>query len=654
MLRYVRFHTMLPGRVYRAAAVALFALSTAFAQEALNWSVSTIAGSAPSTGSADGAGNNARFFNPRGIAIDANGIAYVADTFNHTIRSISPAGVVTTLAGAAGQSGSADGVGANARFNSPAGVALDGQGNLYVADTLNQTIRKIDAAGNVSTLAGSPGVEGSDDGAGSAARFSQPVGLAVDTDGSIYVADSGNSTIRKISSTGAVTTIAGAATEAGHDDGASASARFDHPYGVAVDAAHNVLVADTFNHTVRRIAPDGSVITLAGSAQNSGSADGAGSSARFFGPSDLAADSSGNIYVTSTGNSLIRKISGGVVSTIAGSPGSSGSADGLGALAYFNSPQGLGVGPGNDVYVTDTLNSTVRKLVYAPGPTTPPPAGGPGAGRLINLSVRSRAGSGDQTLIAGFIIAGAGTKPVMVRGTGATLTNFGIGGVLADPMLTLFNASSDPISSNDSWNASPNQTAIALARGNKLGDFTIASPDAILFASLSPGPYTAQVTASTGANGVALVEVFDTDTTPPGTPGFDAQPRLVNLSARTQVGTGENVLIAGFVINGTTPKRLMIRGTGPTLKNFGVGSVLADPQLQLYAGNTVLAQNDNWQDAANVAEIVQVNGNKLGDFTLDPKDAVLVVTLPPGTYTAQISGVNDTTGVALIEVNDLQ
>ena len=153
---------------------------------------------------------------------------------------------------------------------------------------------------------------------------------------------------------------------------------------------------------------------------------------------------------------------------------------------------------------------------------------------------------------------------------------------------------------------------------------------------------------------MALVEVFDTDTASPGTPEFDAQPRLVNLSARTQVGTGENILIAGFIINGTTPKRVMIRGTGPTLKNFGVGGVLADPQLKLFSGETLLAQNDNWQSSSNVADIVQVRGDKLGDYTLDPKDAVLVVTLQPGAYTAQISGVNDTTGVALIEVNDLQ
>lgn len=277
----------------------------------------------------------------------------------------------------------------------------------------------------------------------------------------------------------------------------------------------------------------------------------------------------------------------------------------------------------------------------------------PKKGRLINLSVRSNALTGDQTLIAGFIVAGSSPKPLMIRGSGATLKNFGVAGYLPDPKLELFEGQA-VVQSNDSWAASPNVAAIITAKGNTLGEYTLDNKDAVLLSSLTPRDYTAKITGAGGQTGVALVEVFDADTALPGTPEFDAQPRLVNVSARTQVGTGDKVLIAGFIINGNVPKRVMIRGTGPTLKNFGVTDTLADPLLQLFdAGGAVIAKNDSWSASANVTEITAANGQKLGSFTLDDKDAVLVVTLSPGLYTAQVSGVNNGTGVALIEVNDL-
>lgn len=311
----------------------------------------------------------------------------------------------------------------------------------------------------------------------------------------------------------------------------------------------------------------------------------------------------------------------------------------------------------NNVQAADAGSYTVV-VTNANGSVTSNPAtltiDTPKKGRLINLSVRSRAGTGDQTLIAGFIISGAGPKPVMLRGTGPTLTNFGVTGVLADPKLDLFEGSAS-VQNNDTWNTSPNLAAIVAAHGDKLGAFTLDNKDTVLLASLNPRDYTAQITGVGGATGVALVELFDADTAQPGTAEFDAQPRLVNLSARTQVGTGDNVLIAGFIINGNVPKRVMIRGTGPTLQNFGVAGTLADPLLRLFdAGGHVIAENDSWSTSANVNDITAVHGDKLGTFTLDNKDAVLVVTLTPGSYTAQVSGVNSGTGVALVEVNDLE
>jgi len=273
-------------------------------------------------------------------------------------------------------------------------------------------------------------------------------------------------------------------------------------------------------------------------------------------------------------------------------------------------------------------------------------------GRLINLSVRSQAGSGSQTLIVGFVISGSGNKPVMVRGTGPTLSHFGVSGVLPDPKLDLFQGST-VIGTNDSWGAAANLAAIIAAGGDKLGQFTLDAKDAVLLQPLTSGLYTAQVTGVGGATGVALVEVFDTDPTLPSAPEFSSQPRLINLSARTQVGTGESVLIAGFVINGDVPKRLMIRGIGPTLSQFGVTGILADPQLQLFSGGTIVAQNDDWGTSSNLAEILAANGDKLGGVALGAKESVLIVTLPPGPYTAQVRGANNGTGVALVEVYEL-
>ena len=268
--------------------------------------VSTLAGNAI-PGSADGAGAAASFNNPYGVAVDTAGNVYVADTSNHTIRKTSPAGVVTTLAGTAGSPGSTNGVGAAARFKFPAGVTVDTAGNVYVADSGNHLIRKISPAGVVTTLAGTANSPGPNDGTGANARFNFPSGVAVDTAGNVYVAD-GNHTVRKISSVGVVTTLAGTAGSPGPADGTGANARFSLPSGVAVDTAGNVYVADLNNHTIRKISPAGAVSTLAGSPGNSGPNDGTGAVARFNFPSGVAVDTAGNVYVADFNNHTIRKI----------------------------------------------------------------------------------------------------------------------------------------------------------------------------------------------------------------------------------------------------------------------------------------------------------------------------------------------------------
>jgi len=326
--------------------------------------VSTLAGLAGSSGSSDGTGSTARFNGPQGVAVDANGNVYVADTYNNTLRKVTLSGVVTTLAGLARTSGSSDGTGNAARFNNPYGVAVDGSGNVYVADTSNHTIRMVTPSGVVTTLAGLAGSSGSSDGTGSAARFYKPYGVAVDGSGNVYVADTYNQTIRMMTPSGVVTTLVGLAGSPGNSDGTGNAARFDYPNGLAVDSSGNAYVADTYNQTIRMVTPSGVVSTLAGSALSApGSSDGTGSDARFNYPEGLAVDGSGNVYVADSRNNTIRMVtSGGVVSTLAGLAGSPGSSDGTSSAARFNNPAGMSVDGSGIVYVADYSNHTIRKV----------------------------------------------------------------------------------------------------------------------------------------------------------------------------------------------------------------------------------------------------------------------------------------------------
>ena len=321
----------------------------------------TLAGTAGSSGSADGTGSAARFDYPYSLAADTAGNIFVADTYNLTIRKITSAGVVTTLAGSVGNVGSADGTGSAARFRYPEGIAVDTAGNLFVADTFNSTIRKVTSAGVVTTLAGTAGSTGSTDGTGSAARFKRPLDITVDTAGNVFVVDTENHTIRKITSAGVVTTIAGTAGSSGSADGTGSAARFNFPSGISSDTAGNIFVADQVNNTIRKVTSAGVVTTIAGSAGLSGSTDGTGSAARFKFPWDIAVDTAGDLFVSDQGNNTIRKVtSAGVVTTLAGSAGNSGSADGVSSLARFDSPSGIAVDTAGNIYVADRANHTIR------------------------------------------------------------------------------------------------------------------------------------------------------------------------------------------------------------------------------------------------------------------------------------------------------
>jgi len=315
--------------------------------------VTAFAGGLYDSGYVDATGTAAKFDFPFGIAVNSAGVMYVADRQNSVIRKITPNGSVTTFAGST--SGFADGPDSAAQFSSPQAVAVDVSGNIYVADSGNFRIRKITPGGVVTTLAGS--TSGSANGTGSAAQFSTMNGIAVDAAGNVYVSDSGNHRIRMITPGGVVTTLAGSTS--GYVDATGTSARFNNPYGIAVDATGTVFVVDGGNSRIRKITAGGVVTTFAGS--TSGFADGTGSAAQFNTPRGLTIDAYGTLYLADTVNYRIRKITpSAVVTTVAGS--TFGNNDGTGAAAGFDGPQAITVDQSGVIYVVESVAHRIRKI----------------------------------------------------------------------------------------------------------------------------------------------------------------------------------------------------------------------------------------------------------------------------------------------------
>lgn len=312
-------------------------------------------------GSVDGTGSLARFNGAEGIASDGKGNFYVAENAGSTIRRISAQGVVTTFAGQAGQPGSVDAGGSAARFRNPTRLAVDIGGNVYVTDTGNSTIRRISPDGAVVTLAGQPGVCGSGDGSGAQALFCNPKGVAVDGSGILYVADTRNNTIRRITPAGQVITFAGKPGVCGSADGGVAVATFCHPSDITVDHWNNIYVADTDNNTIRMIDPGGHVTTLAGAAGSCASVDGPNGASRLCAPDGVTVDSTDNLYVADTGNDTIRRIDvGNVTTTVAGLPRQKGIV--LGPLpGELDAPTGITVDTDASVVLT-SHNLALRLL----------------------------------------------------------------------------------------------------------------------------------------------------------------------------------------------------------------------------------------------------------------------------------------------------
>jgi len=867
-----------PFRILSFATLVVFAgaVTPALAED---YSIITFAG-----GGSAFDGTPGRFNNPYSIAMDSAKNLYVADTVGNTIRKVTPAGVVSTLAGSPGAAGSTDGTGSAARFNFPVGIAVDSSGNIFVADAKNFTIRKITPAGVVTTYAGAPFQLGATDGPAGSARFFLPYGVAVDAAGNVFVADGGNHVIRKISPGGDVSTLAGAALQPGFVNGSGSAARFSTPFDIALDSGGNLYVADSENHAIRRVTSAGVVTTIAGTT-TSGATNGTIAEARFNTPRGVSLDNAGNIFVADYGNSTLRLIANGAVSTLAGAANIVGAVDSVGLAARFYDLTDV-VADNTTVYIADTSNNTIRKGVPASSAALPvisvqpldqdvsvgqavsfrvvasgsgltylwlkngapiggatsstltipsaqldavgtysvrisgvggsidstigtlsvtPPGSGPiiiaarplsqqvqvgqsatlsitasgsgltyqwlknggaipgatsgtlvipsaqvgdagtylvrvtsgatvetataklivgtatGAGvsitnqpsnqsvaagqpavfsvtatssapisyqwfkndvaingatgaslmipsaqtgdagayrvratssgtvadsssvtlsvagsggptaRLSNLSVRTTMAAG-QTLIVGTFVSG-GARNILVRAAGPALGAFGLAGAMTDPRLELYNGTTQTFS-NDNW---PSNLTDTFSSVGAFG-FAANSLDAAFVQSIEGGR---SIWAQGTGPGVVLVEAYDL--------GTGNSPRMVNVSARNRVGTGDDILIAGFTIAGTGSKQLLIRAVGPRLGVFGVTGFLVDPILEVYSGSTKLTENDNWSSG------LAATFDLVGAFQLDPgsKDAALLTSLPPGSYTVQVRGAAAGTGEGLIEIYEV-
>ncbi len=270
---------------------------------------------------------------------------------------------------------------------------------------------------------------------------------------------------------------------------------------------------------------------------------------------------------------------------------------------------------------------------------------------LTNISTRGVVGTDAGMLIAGLVIGGSSAKNVVVRAVGPALVDFGVSGALLDPQLKILNAAGQIVAQNDNWETAGVASTIANTF-TRLGafQFTPGSRDAVVVTTLPPGNYTAQVSGVGNSTGVALVEAYDADSDA----ATSRSRRLVNIATRGQIGTGENVLIAGLVVTGPGPRTYLVRGVGPTLANLGVAGALDDPFLQIFKGETLLRENDDWDAPLSAQPALRDAAAKVGAFPLQVRrDAAMIITLQPGTYTAKMSGFQGGTGVGLVEIYEL-
>jgi sugar lactone lactonase YvrE len=574
-----------------------------------NGAITVVTGASDAVGHVDGVGSAARFRFIASLAADGAGNLFAADRESQVVRKITPAGVVTTLAGQADVRGGNDGTGSAAQFNSPEGLAVDANGNVFVSDRLNNAIRKVTPAGVVTTLAGSKElVMGAPnlhvDGAGSAARFEVPSGVAVDSSGTLFVADGGaGGSIRKVSPSGAVTTLALSYAPGG---AAISTWQISSPIGVAIDAADNLYVSDSW--MVRRITPAGVVSTLAGVLAGGGP-EGAGDTVSLGVPSGVAVDRDGNVYVADGSVSIRRITPGGYVTVLAGEPGgggSHGSADGVGRGARFNFPRGVAVDAVGRVYVADRGNYTIRRI-------TP---------------------TGVVTTVAGVAGARGATD-----GVGAAARFLSPVGVAIDTDGNLLVADGTIIRRMTPEGAVTTIAGLAEMRGSADG-----TGSAVRFGE---------------ANAIAVDSrgrLFVTDS------GFKtirqgvrlANPaRLTNVSVLALLDGADDLVTVGAIIGGAGTRgtqALLLRAVGPSLAAFGVRPVVEDPRLELFRGQTKIDENDDWGGAAAMGAIFA----QVAAFPFAPAgshDAALYLpSVVAGNYSVRVAGRGTAGGSVLAEL----
>jgi kumamolisin len=529
--------------------------------------ISPLAGSTGVASLKNGSGTSANFSVPSGIAIDGSGNLYIADFSNNAIREVTPGGSVTTPYGS--------GISV---FDQPNGVAFDGAGDLYVADAGNNLIQKV-SSGAVSTFAGSGG------------QFNAPTGVAVDGSGNVYVADSGNDVIREISPGGNVTTFAGQVGTAGYTDGPAGQALFDAPNGLALDTAGNVYVADTGNCEVRKITPGGVVSTIAGQPATGGYLDGPGTSALFNSPAGVFVDGSGNIFVAdclfpdvssnATGNNLLRRISpAGVVSTLAGQPGNEGSANGTGTVAEFDSVQAVAMNSTGTFYLADAFNQTIRMGVQPSTisvAATQPEATvfGPTPGQFTV----SRTGDAFGSLAVNYSLGGTG-----INGTDYT--------ALPDTVTIASGSSSAAVTVNPLSDPQATSSPTVLLTLNSAPNATVGSPGSATLTIEELTPYQSWKTSEFGANATNSTIAGDA-----ADPNNNGVPNLLEYAFNSNpLQTGTEPL----------PVVSMVQSGGQTYLAITYTQLNTDPNLTYTVQVTgdLTQQTDQWHSGSTYTTVV--------------------------------------------------
>jgi len=477
----------------------------------------------------------------------------------------------------------------SAFVNGPNGLALDSSGNLYVTTNSN-TIEKF-------------APNGTDLGVFASTGINNAMGLAFDSNGNLFAANFVGNTIEKFAPDG---------TDLG------VFATVIRPTGLAFDTAGNLYVAN-FGNTILRYAPDG---TPLGIFANTG----------LNNPEGLAFDSIGNLYAANNGSDTIEVFSA--------------SGTDLGSLATvgLSGPIGLAFDGADNLYVVNNLNATIEQItpggtesIFATTGFSPTFLAAQRTPTLVNISTRLNILTGDNVLDGGFIILGSGSKTVLIRGLGPSLASAGIEGALADPIIELHSGTTNAIiASNDNWKNNQ-QTEIEATGIPPSND-----AESAIVTTLTAGAYTVIERGKQETTGVGLIEIYDL--------GAGSGPELANISTRGFVDTGNNVMIAGFIVASSTggSGQVVVRALGPTLGSFGIANPLADPVLELHDVNgTLIVSNDNWKSDQ------QTEIEATGLQPSNDAEAAIVTTLAPGAYTAIQSGQSGGTGVGLVEVYNL-